>query len=211
MVVLGGDFRQILPVVRKGRRADIVYSTINRSYLWRECLVFKLNTNMRLLHNKLTTSEYVSMKKFSEWILEIGNGELGGGDGESLITIPLDLIIKLTENPMEDIIRSTNPDLQINLTDHSYLQERAILAPTNEVVEELNDYIISCLPGEEQTYFSEHQLDEVEKFVRLHYDLDINVEGIEAISHLLEKIKDMQDRNMQLQNRLSLYENNNEE
>lgn len=154
MVVLGGDFRQILPVVRKGRRADIVYSTINRSYLWRECLVFKLHTNMRLLHNKLTTSEYVSMKKFSEWILEIGNGELGGGDGESLITIPLDLIIKRTENPMEDIIRSTYPDLQINLTDHSYLQERAILAPTNEVVEELNDYIISCLPGEEQTYFS---------------------------------------------------------
>ena len=83
VVVLGGDFRQILPVVRKGRRADIVYSTINRSYLWRECLVFKLNTNMRLLHNKLTTSEYVSMKKFSEWILEIGNGELGGGDGRS--------------------------------------------------------------------------------------------------------------------------------
>ena len=83
VVVLVGDFRQILPVVRKGRRADIVYSTINRSYLWRECLVFKLNTNMRLLHNKLTTSEYVSMKKFSEWILEIGNGELGGGDGRS--------------------------------------------------------------------------------------------------------------------------------
>jgi hypothetical protein len=29
VVVLGGDFRQILTVVRKGRRGDIVYSTIN--------------------------------------------------------------------------------------------------------------------------------------------------------------------------------------
>jgi hypothetical protein len=34
------------------------------------------------------------MKNFNEWILEIGNGELGEGDGESSITIPADLIIK---------------------------------------------------------------------------------------------------------------------
>ena len=94
------------------------------------------------------------MKNFNEWILEIGNGELGESDGESSITIPADLIIKRTENPMEDIIRSTYPDLQINFTNHTYLQERAILAPTNEVVEELNDYIISYLHGKEQTYLS---------------------------------------------------------
>jgi len=60
---------------------------------------------------------------------------------------------------------------------------------------------------EEESYFAENQLSEVEKMVRLHYDLDINLEGIEAIGYLLEKIKEMQAHTIQLQNRLSLYEN----
>jgi len=58
----------------------------------------------------------------------------------------------------------------------------------------------------QEAYFRESQLGEVEKMVRLHYDLDINFEGIEAIGHLLEKIRDIQARNIQLQNRLRLYE-----
>ncbi|MEI9957827.1 MAG: chaperone modulator CbpM [Ferruginibacter sp.] len=36
--------------------------------------------------------------------------------------------------------------------------------------------------------------------------MDINVEGIEAISHLLQKVNDMQQKIMQLNNRLKLYE-----
>ncbi|XP_012832537.1 PREDICTED: uncharacterized protein LOC105953423 [Erythranthe guttata] len=48
VVVLGGDFRQILPVVLKASRQDIVHATINSSPLWRQCKVMKLNKNMRL-------------------------------------------------------------------------------------------------------------------------------------------------------------------
>ena len=74
-------------------------------------------------------------------------------------------------------------------------------------IESLQQYgLVEITTIEEQAYFKETQLPEVEKFVRLHYELDINFEGIEAIGHLLEKIKDMQARNIQLQNRLSLYE-----
>ena len=109
---------------------------------------------MRLLQNRLSNSEYASMLNCSEWILKIGNGEMGERDGENSITILDDLIIKLTENPMEDIVRSTYPDLQMKIIDHSYLQEEAILAPNNEVFEELNDYEVPCLHGDEQTYFN---------------------------------------------------------
>ncbi|GJZ07167.1 ATP-dependent DNA helicase PIF1-like protein [Tanacetum coccineum] len=38
-VLLGGDFRQILPVIPKGKRADIVQACINRSELWKHCKV----------------------------------------------------------------------------------------------------------------------------------------------------------------------------
>ncbi|GAC1453834.1 MAG: hypothetical protein NVSMB7_16330 [Chitinophagaceae bacterium] len=67
--------------------------------------------------------------------------------------------------------------------------------------------LVEITTVENKTYFKESQLNEVEKFVRLHYDLDINVEGIEDIGHLLEKLKEIQARNIELQNRLGLYEN----
>jgi len=38
-----GDFRQILPVVRKGSRYDIMNSSINYSDLWQYCTVLKLS------------------------------------------------------------------------------------------------------------------------------------------------------------------------
>ena len=75
-------------------------------------------------------------------------------------------------------------------------------------IDSLQQYgLVEITTVENQTYFKETQLDEVEKFVRLYYDLDINLEGIEAIGHLLEKLKEIHSRNIELQNRLGLYEN----
>jgi hypothetical protein len=50
------------------------------------------------------------------------------------------------------------------------------------------------------------QLRQLEKFIRLYYDLDINLEGIETIDHLLLHINSMQDEIRSLRNRLRLYE-----
>ncbi|KAL8100756.1 hypothetical protein AgCh_032852 [Apium graveolens] len=47
-VLLGGDFRQILPVLPGKGRANIVMASINNSYLWDDCVVFKLDQNMRI-------------------------------------------------------------------------------------------------------------------------------------------------------------------
>jgi ATP-dependent DNA helicase PIF1 len=45
-IVFGGDFRQILPVVRKGSRSSIVSASITNSRLWHHVVVLKLHTNM---------------------------------------------------------------------------------------------------------------------------------------------------------------------
>jgi hypothetical protein len=50
------------------------------------------------------------------------------------------------------------------------------------------------------------QLRQLEKYVRLYYDLDINLEGIETIDYLLHQINSMHDEIINLQNRLRLYE-----
>jgi len=61
---------------------------------------------------------------------------------------------------------------------------------------------------EETNYIHESQLQELERIVRLHFELDINLEGIETINHLLQQINYMQDEITALRNRLRLYETN---
>jgi hypothetical protein len=55
-------------------------------------------------------------------------------------------------------------------------------------------------------FIQEDQLEEIEKMVRLYYDLNINFEGIDAIRHLLEHIQIMQNELTALKNRLQFYE-----
>ena len=59
---------------------------------------------------------------------------------------------------------------------------------------------------DEQEYLDLSKIDELEKFSRMYYDLEINVSGIEAIHHLLSRVRDMQDEITLLRNRLRIYE-----
>jgi len=64
-VVLGGDFRQILLVVRKGSREDILAATVNASKLWKYCKVLKLTNNMRL-RGSPNVEEQHDIKQFAD-------------------------------------------------------------------------------------------------------------------------------------------------
>ena len=68
--------------------------------------------------------------------------------------------------------------------------------------------LIEIVQIEETEYIDESQLVQLEKIVRFHYDLGINLEGIETINHLLNCMNDMQDEITALRNRLRLYESN---
>ena len=71
----------------------------------------------------------------------------------------------------------------------------------------LNDHgLIEVTTIEEKYFIPSDRLNDLEKFIRLHYDLDINMPGIEAISHMLQRIQMMQQEMMALKNRLRLYE-----
>ena len=50
------------------------------------------------------------------------------------------------------------------------------------------------------------QLQQLEKYIRFYYELDINLEGIESITHLLQRVNTMQEEITALKNRLRLYE-----
>ncbi|WP_179412914.1 chaperone modulator CbpM [Mucilaginibacter sp. E4BP6] len=58
----------------------------------------------------------------------------------------------------------------------------------------------------ETTYIPETELQKLERMIHLHHDLQINVAGIEAITHLLDRVEQMQQNVLGLRNRLRLYE-----
>ena len=66
--------------------------------------------------------------------------------------------------------------------------------------------LIEIIPAETGSYIPHNQLQKLEQIIRLHYDLNINVEGIDAIDHLIDRVKHMQNEIIALRNRLKLYE-----
>ncbi len=63
---------------------------------------------------------------------------------------------------------------------------------------------ITCI--EENIFVPRSQLKHLEQLLRLKQEMDINIEGIETITYLLQRIKALQLHIEQLNNRLSFYE-----
>ncbi|XP_061345352.1 uncharacterized protein LOC133291163 [Gastrolobium bilobum] len=154
IVVLGDDFRQILPVIPHGSRQEIVNATINSSHLWSYCHLLTLTKNMRL-NSGSTTDDVKEIREFSEWLLKVGDGDLGDDeDRESMITIPDELLITESDDPVSDMVNFVYPNLLDNILDPTFFKERAILTPKLSNVAMMNEHLMSMIPGEERIFLS---------------------------------------------------------
>jgi chaperone modulatory protein CbpM len=71
----------------------------------------------------------------------------------------------------------------------------------------LQDYgLLQVTTQNEALYIDADDLNDVEKIIHLHQDLDINLEGIDAIMQLLKRMEQTQQELIALRNRLRLYE-----
>ena len=66
--------------------------------------------------------------------------------------------------------------------------------------------LIEIVTVNDTPFIQEDDLQRLEKIVRMHYDLHINVEGIETIIHLLNRLENMQQEMASLRGRLGIYE-----
>jgi len=74
-------------------------------------------------------------------------------------------------------------------------------------ISSLNEYgLIEMKIINETIFIHEKHLQELERIVHLYYELDINLEGIETITYLLNRSNEMQNEIITLRNRLRLYE-----
>ena len=186
VVVLGGDLRQILHVVEGGTKEDIISSTIIRSRLWPHVEILSLKQNMRLVCSPDDPSKQQEVAAFSRWILDIGEGKIpctarDGDDEPSWITVPQQLLITPDEDRLAAIVHSVYPNFRARYKDPVYLSQRAILAPTNELTDTINDYMIPLVPGTEKECLSSDTIDK-STAQQEAYDLLYPIEFLNSIS-----------------------------
>lgn len=71
----------------------------------------------------------------------------------------------------------------------------------------LQDYeLVEITITKTEKYIKTTQINTVEKMMRLHYDLDINLEGIDAIYNLLQHVEKLQEEIVSLKNKLNNYQ-----
>ncbi|CAN1249081.1 ATP-dependent DNA helicase pif1 [Linum perenne] len=158
-VVFGGDFRQILPVIKKGTRSEIISASLKKSYLWEHLTHLRLSQNMRLMRSNCSQSERQEIATFDSWLKEIGDGVGCSILGEANILIPPDLMVGKHLGPIQDIVKATYPDILHNYQNAAYLASRAVLAPHHDMVHKVNAHVLSLIPGEEITYLSSDSID----------------------------------------------------
>ncbi len=127
--VMGGDFRQIPPVVNKGNKLKIIENSI-KSFIDNNFIKLKLTINMRANEND-----------FKKWLLDIGNGiaKTFNKIGEDLIQIPEKCIIKndLIDDLYNGVRNGTEKIVDI-----------CCLSTKNEFVDQLNlDIQSRIIPG----------------------------------------------------------------
>ena len=198
-VLLGGDFRQILPVIPKAKRREVIQASINRSDLWKGCKLFTLTRSMRV--NEYTENGSIDTRKqeFNKWVLDIGDGNLEakikeGEDEPTWIQIPHNFIIKSGDSPLEAIVQETFPDFTIRQNEDAYLEERAILTPKNDDADKINEHMFKKLAGVSVTYNSADEvckastdtLDQ-DKLYPVEFLNSLNFQGIPPHSLCLKK------------------------
>lgn len=146
VLLLGGDFRQTLPVVVHGSQSAIVESCIKYSTHWNLFTKLPLTENVRSVDSS-----------YSQWLLKLGSGErLNSSDflPADMVEIPEEMISK---SPIaEEIFGTQLPKFE----DVMKVSNRAILCPTNEDAHHINRQVLDIVQGEEVTYLSSDSIED---------------------------------------------------
>ena len=149
-VVLSGDFRQTLPVIPRGTPADEIFACVKSSYLWRQIRTYSLTTNMRV---QLSGNEEV--ERFTEELLNVGNGN----NSSNTLFHFTDTLAKVVSSK-DELIANVYTDFEDNYHNMPWLKERAVLAPLNDTVEQINCDLLSKMPGHPVVYLSVNSVED---------------------------------------------------
>jgi hypothetical protein len=136
-MVLGGDFRQVLPVVKHDSGPGQIEACIRNSSLWKCFTVLHLTENLRTLPEE---------QAFAQWLLKVGNGAL---PRDVQGNIPLDPSF-IVSQPLSDVVFPAGFDFS-NVED---LAARTILCSRNDTTMAINEQVLSKMPGAAREHLS---------------------------------------------------------
>jgi len=139
IIVLGGDFRQLLPIKIHGTRCEIVNLSIKFSSNWKHFISFSLTENMRVFPEET---------EFAKFLLDLGDGILN--DSNDNIQLPDYCIAPINADVVEDIYGDLIRNKEFNK-----MSKCAILSARNADVDEINKRVVELLDiSEERIYTS---------------------------------------------------------
>lgn len=100
VVVFGGDFRQILPVVRGGGIAETVDACLKKSSLWESIMTLPLTENMRV-KTAPNPASAMELAEFSEFLPSVGEGRYAVNEEEE-IRLPDDMCIHVEPSQAQE-------------------------------------------------------------------------------------------------------------
>ncbi|XP_076893525.1 uncharacterized protein LOC143545531 [Bidens hawaiensis] len=158
-ILLGGDFRQTLPIRKNASKSEIISSSLARSYLWSRFKIFRLTQNMRVLRQNMSPEEEAEITDFSNWLLDIGNGLYGFPDDQmnndsKVVHIPERYIIPHDKDSILKLVQFIYDNDTLQSPTPSELAQKAIVCPKNRTADLINDVILNMLPGTPTTYRS---------------------------------------------------------
>jgi ATP-dependent DNA helicase PIF1 len=147
IIVFGGDFRQVLPVIPLGTREQILDVVLHRSSLWLNVKVYNLTINERVLRQGNTDAA----RSFCEYLLKIGEDKIPHHDDINSESIEIKKKYVYEQDLTSFILwcysEIENPNLPNDL-------DKAILTPTNKNVDMLNEKILDMFDGDAITLYS---------------------------------------------------------
>ncbi|XP_065321337.1 ATP-dependent DNA helicase PIF1-like [Gordionus sp. m RMFG-2023] len=158
VILLGGDFRQTLPVVPKGSKVDIIESCIKSSYLWSHFKIIHLIDNMRISSNQVD---------YNAWLLKIGDGL--SRSNSDLPTNSVEIPPYLIEN--DSLIKCVYGNY-IEIADIDSLSTKIILTTKNKIALTLNNDIINIISGPIKHYYSADSIESDNKDDIMNFPLE---------------------------------------
>ncbi|GJR66247.1 DNA helicase [Tanacetum coccineum] len=151
-VVLGGDFRQTLPVKKGASKLEIIASLIAESHLWSHFKVCILKENMRLLQPGRSEAEQSLACSFASWLLDIGNGKIGEPDADDSqnsfwVTVPEKYCIPDDNSGLSNLINFIYDKDTLQHSTAQELQHKAIVCPRNDTADIINTEILKMADG----------------------------------------------------------------
>lgn len=158
-------------MVKGASRAEIVRICLNRSNLWDNFTVRTLTVNMRV-----RAIGDMELEAFDRWCLSLGNGTAPVVSGEDTVKLPEEICVKIGDKTTTTSVTMSGfcdlifPDISSNISNSQWLEGRAILAPTNKMVDKINDLMTTKLPGEATVLLSSDALDNPEDAFRFNIE-----------------------------------------